>query len=283
MRRFSLPLQWCSKWLLVGALSLAWIGGAQAKPAAPAGRESSHNSSKSGGTSHASRAASAGKHAQAKKRKRRRRQPAELRGFKTRHEPKVEGTPTLALESVDLVHGKATAWVGGVLQAPAARMFVFHDDRERHFIALNARCQPTPPPSAEAASDGTEPGQRCQLDLPPPFLRSDVIGFTVHIRGREIAAAADTVRSRWGEALQALPENPADSAAPAAADLDPRAAQPDAADDEATDEDPAGAATEGTDEAGADETGTGDEGEQADEPPNDPAEGQAPDGADPAD
>ena len=99
---------------------------------------------------------------------------------KPRHEP--EKPLTLKLESFDRPRSKAVVLVGGLGRAPASRFFTFHDDRNRHFIALGAACTPA------------EGGFRCSLDLPPSYLkRSRIVGMSAHLRGREITADASEV------------------------------------------------------------------------------------------
>ena len=116
--------------------------------------------------------------------------------------------PTLVLESVDLDAAQAVARVGGVSRAPAARMFSFHDVRDRHFIALEAGCEP------EVSEVDT---LRCRLELPRPYLKSQVLGMTLKVRGREISADGAEVVAKF-----ALP--PAGGAAASREPPAPRAA-----------------------------------------------------------
>lgn len=60
------------------------------------------------------------------------------RSREVEREPK--SPPSLALEQLDLPAARAVVIVGGATKAPDARLFVFHDDRERHFVALYAAC-----------------------------------------------------------------------------------------------------------------------------------------------
>lgn len=60
------------------------------------------------------------------------------RSREVEREPK--SPPSLALESLDLGAARAVVIVGGASRAPDARLFVFHDAKERHFVALYAAC-----------------------------------------------------------------------------------------------------------------------------------------------
>lgn len=64
-----------------------------------------------------------------------------------------KGPPSLVLEWVDMDAGRAGVRVGGVAKAPHARLFAFHDERDRHFIALEAHCEP-----ASLAGEPLPPG-----------------------------------------------------------------------------------------------------------------------------
>lgn len=146
------------------------------------------------------------KHAAVKSKKKKRRyhsSATEVRGWDSSHEPQLKGTPTLVLESVDLPNAKAIAWVTGVSRPPDARMFTLHDARDRHYMALGARC-------AETLSEGQF---RCELELPRFYLKQKIVGLTVHIHHEEIRADAARVATEFA----AVHNEPALAAAPAAA------------------------------------------------------------------
>jgi hypothetical protein len=132
---------------------------------------------------------------------------------KKQKEREPKGPPSLLLESLDLQNAKAIARVGGVTRAPDSRLFAFHDDHSRHFIALYARCEPAPPreivtgegPDATRSKVRSDDVLRCELDLPRPYLRARVRSMTVHLRGREVAADERDVAAKWSAAIQAAP------------------------------------------------------------------------------
>jgi len=109
-------------------------------------------------------------------------------------EPK--GPPSLKLVSVDLVAGQAVVLVGGTARAPGARLFVFHDDKDRHFIALDASCTNV----AEGDPTGDEGQLRCTLELPRPYLKAHVVAVTLRLKGRDIAADELDVEARFAAA-----------------------------------------------------------------------------------
>ncbi|MSP60612.1 MAG: hypothetical protein EXR72_09785 [Myxococcales bacterium] len=127
---------------------------------------------------------------------------------------KPQGSPALILESLDLATAQAVVLVAGVAHAPDARLFTFHDQRDRHFIALAARCEP----AGRAI--------RCVLDLPKPYLAAPLQGFTLKLRRGEIVAPPDQVASLFAAAQQAAataPPRPPDPRMP----LRPHHAPPD--------------------------------------------------------
>jgi hypothetical protein len=108
---------------------------------------------------------------------------------------KAEGPLTLTLESVGQQGLKAIVLISGVTRAPESRLFNFHTapPDERHFIALDARC--------EAADQNL----RCTLKLPRPYLKGHVVGMTVHLRGREIEADPRVVEALFAAARAPVP------------------------------------------------------------------------------
>jgi hypothetical protein len=114
---------------------------------------------------------------------------------------KAHGPLALEVVSVDRAQSRVIVTVSGVDRPPAARLFVFHDDKDRHFIALDAHC--------EAA----EQKIRCALDYPRPYLDANVQKVTVHLRGREIEAPAEQVAAAFaaGRAASAAAAPPAKS------------------------------------------------------------------------
>ena len=96
------------------------------------------------------------------------------------------GPPTMIIEAVDLDGARAVVRLSGIRHEPAARHFTLHDDRDRHFIALESRC----------LVEGVE--IHCEIGLPPGYLKhGHVQGFTVNADGRDIAAPIDLVAERF--------------------------------------------------------------------------------------
>lgn len=109
--------------------------------------------------------------------KRRHRKPPAKKVLET-----ASGPLTLRLETVDIDSARAVVLVTGVAREPEARLFTLHDDKDRHFIALDAKC--------EAAGPST---MRCTLGLPRPYLRGRIVAMTVHLKNREVEAPAAEV------------------------------------------------------------------------------------------
>jgi hypothetical protein len=101
---------------------------------------------------------------------------------------------SLSIEKVDRELGRVEVLVGGAARAPEARLFVFHDDRDRHFISLNVHCE------AANDDDGKPLGKlRCNLDLPRAYAKANVQSLTVTLHGRDIAAPADEVKQKFAD------------------------------------------------------------------------------------
>lgn len=125
-----------------------------------------------------------------------------------KHEKERErpaGPVSLELESVDLAAARVWVRVGGAPKAPDGRLFVFHDDRERHFVALYSRCEPAP--SRKVDVEGEQPRSdvselRCELEMPRSYVRANVQSLTVRLRGKEVFADAQEVQSRFAAARE---------------------------------------------------------------------------------
>ncbi|HEX2574552.1 MAG TPA: hypothetical protein VH877_33710 [Polyangia bacterium] len=108
---------------------------------------------------------------------------------------KAEGPVTLKLESVTQQGQQVVALLSGVTRAPESRLFNFHTDEDRHFIALDARCE------AVGAL------LRCTLKLPRPYLKGHIVGMTAHLRGRDVEADPREVEAMFAAArTHALPD-----------------------------------------------------------------------------
>jgi hypothetical protein len=130
---------------------------------------------------------------------------------------KSHGSLALEVVAVDAAQSRVTVTVSGVDRAPAARLFVFHDDKDRHFIALDVHC--------EAA----EQRIRCVLDYPPPYIDANVQKVTVHLHGREIAAPEEQVKAAFAAARAPAAAAAAPSKGPPASAAAPKSAPASAA------------------------------------------------------
>ena len=145
---------------------------------------------------------------------------------KDREPERPKTPPSLALQSLDLTTSRAVALVGGVTKAPDSRLFSFHDDRDRHFIALNADCEAV---KAGAPVEGVEAigtvgsvgavgeAMRCDLELPRDYARRGAWQkFTVRVSGREVTADPEVVKAVFEKARAALPPEPVAKSRPRA-------------------------------------------------------------------
>lgn len=92
---------------------------------------------------------------------------------KIENEPKVKGSVTLKLRSIDLSTRQVLVEVGGLSKAPLANFFTFTDERERHFVAVNVRCE-EPFPSGIRA---------CEIEIPPGYEKHKLAGLILHVHG----------------------------------------------------------------------------------------------------
>jgi len=115
----------------------------------------------------------------------------------------ASGPVLVKLESVDVNAGRGVVLVGGVAREPGARLFTFHDDKDRHFIALDASCV--------AAGPST---MRCTLALPRPYLRGHIVAMTAHLKGREVEADGAEVERIFNAARAVPAGRPAEGGSP---------------------------------------------------------------------
>lgn len=117
---------------------------------------------------------------------------------------KVSSAPALLVWSADLAASRVTVVLGGVDRPPEARLFVFHDDRDRNFIALDAHCKA---------------GLKkvvCDLDYPRPYLGAKVLTLTAKLHGRQVAANEAELAAVFDAAREAPGDDPAVNPAPLA-------------------------------------------------------------------
>jgi hypothetical protein len=116
-------------------------------------------------------------------------------------EPKVKGTPTLKLRSIDLARRTVLVEVGGLTKAPLANFFTFTDDRERHFVAVSVRCD-EPFPSGVRV---------CTLEMPPGYERHKLTSLILHLHGlhgRPVQVDPAEVADAWEGAAAAATVSP---------------------------------------------------------------------------
>ncbi len=78
----------------------------------------------------------------------------------------------LHLKSIDAEHRAANVEVTGASRAPAANLFTFTDVRERHFVAMTARCDD---PVAERRA--------CRLEIPAGYEKHPLASLVLHLHG----------------------------------------------------------------------------------------------------
>ena len=113
--------------------------------------------------------------------------------------PTKHAAPALHLRSIDLVKRYVRVELTGVSRAPAPNLFTFTDERERHYVAMNASCDPPFPSGARV----------CELEIPQGYERHKLIAVDLHLGGlhsRTIAAPESEVAAAWAAAEAARVE-----------------------------------------------------------------------------
>jgi hypothetical protein len=108
-------------------------------------------------------------------------------------EPKVSGATSFKLRSIDLQRRQVLIEVGGLSKAPLANFFTFTDERDRHFVAVNVRCD-EPFPSGVRV---------CEVEMPPGYQKHKLTGLALHLHGlhgKPIAVEADEIADAWDAA-----------------------------------------------------------------------------------
>ena len=120
-----------------------------------------------------------------------------------------KAAPSLHVRSIDLPRRYVLIEIAGVSRPPAPNLFTFTDERDRHFVALNASCDP-PFPSGTRA---------CELQIPDGYERHKLAGLELHLgglHGRTIAAPRGEIAAAWAAAAEMLKVAPSPSPKPAA-------------------------------------------------------------------
>jgi hypothetical protein len=103
---------------------------------------------------------------------------------------KASGPTSLHVRSIDLARRLVLIEVAGLSRAPAANLFTFTDERQRHFIAVNAHCD-EPFPSGTRA---------CELEIPPGYEKHRTVSLLLHLHGlhgRGVSAEEAEIASAW--------------------------------------------------------------------------------------
>jgi hypothetical protein len=125
---------------------------------------------------------------------------------KIENEPKISGSVTLKLRSIDLSRRQVLVEVGGLSKPPLANFFTFTDERERHFVSVNVRCD-EPFPSGIRA---------CELEIPPGYEKHKLTALVLHVHGlhgKPIAVDPGEVADAWDSA-NAMVSPPTDAGTP---------------------------------------------------------------------
>jgi hypothetical protein len=106
---------------------------------------------------------------------------------------RARGTHSLHLRSIDLARRVALVEVGGVSKPPAPNLYRFTDERDRHYVAMSAQCEPPSPSGVRA----------CELVIPAGYERHRLKSLELHLGGlhsRMIAATPVVVAAAWAAA-----------------------------------------------------------------------------------
>jgi hypothetical protein len=117
----------------------------------------------------------------------------------TKKAPSRHAAPGLHVRSIDLVKRYVMVELNGVSRPPSPNLFIFTDDRERHYVAMNASCDAPFPSGARV----------CELEIPSGYQRHKLISVELHLGGlhsRTIAAPESEVAAAWASAEAARAE-----------------------------------------------------------------------------
>jgi hypothetical protein len=128
---------------------------------------------------------------------------------KTPDKPK-KTAPSISVRSIDLTRRYILLELHGIKKSPAPNLYRLTDVRGRHYVALNASCDPPFPSGA----------RMCELQIPDGYERHRLVKLELHLgslKAKLIAANDADVAAAWSAAEAALkepPKQPAPSPSP---------------------------------------------------------------------
>jgi hypothetical protein len=105
------------------------------------------------------------------------------------------GPRALHVRAIDLAKRLVTVELTGFAKPPAANLFSFTDERERHAVAMTVAC--------EEPVDGV---RSCALEIPAGYERHRIVDVLVRVgglHGRPLHAPAAEVQAAWEAATGA--------------------------------------------------------------------------------
>lgn len=105
------------------------------------------------------------------------------------------GPRALHVRAIDLARRTVTVELTGFAKAPAANLFSFTDERNRHAVAMTIAC--------EEPADGV---RSCALEIPAGYERHRIVDVLVRVgglHGRPVHAPASEVQTAWEAATPA--------------------------------------------------------------------------------
>jgi hypothetical protein len=123
---------------------------------------------------------------------------------KSRRPPENEKPIEFHLRALDLFRRVAIIELAGLApkdRPPRGNLFTFTDERDRHFVATNVRCE-----------DLSSGDRRCELDLPVGYERHRLVALTLHVHGlhsRTVSVAIGEVEEAWNKAALEAEHAPA--------------------------------------------------------------------------
>jgi hypothetical protein len=110
---------------------------------------------------------------------------------------KPAASHSLHVRSIDLQRRYVLVELTGAGKPPAPNLFTFTDERDRHYVAMGASCEPP------AVASGV---RSCALEMPAGYERHKLVRLELHLgnlHSRTIAASESEVAAAWEAALLA--------------------------------------------------------------------------------
>ena len=105
------------------------------------------------------------------------------------------GPRAIHVRAIDLARRTVTVELTGFTKPPAANLFSFTDERNRHAVAMTVAC--------EEPTDGV---RSCALEIPAGYERHRIVDVLVRVgglHGRPVHAPASEVQTAWEAATTA--------------------------------------------------------------------------------